>query len=108
MISASRELQSAIYNILTNDAVVLSVLGGARIYDSVPRKIEYPYVTFGDISVRDWSTGDGLGEEHSVTLHIWSRAAGRTEIYSIASALRSALHDREFSMPGHRLIKQSR
>ena len=104
MISASRELQSAIYDILINDSVVLNVLGGPRIYDFVPRKVQYPYVAFGDISVRDWSTGDGDGEEHSITFHIWSRAAGRIEIYDIASALRSALHDRNFAMRGHRLV----
>lgn len=102
--SASRALQAAIQDVLSRDEGLRAALGGARIYDYVPRKVDFPYMTFGEISVRNWSTGTDLGEEHSITFHIWSRAAGRGEVHDIASAVRAALHDRQLIIPGHRLI----
>src|SRR5690606_15556390 len=73
-------------------------------YDHVPRKVIYPYVTFGHTTARDRGTGDGDGEEHIISLHLWSLAAGRAEANGIAAAIRVALHDRDLSVPGHRLI----
>lgn len=102
--SASRALQAAIQDVLSRDDGVRAALGGARIYDYVPRKADFPYVTFGEITVRNWSTGTDVGEEHSITFHIWSRAAGRGEVHDVASAVRAALHDRPLVIPGHRLI----
>src|SRR5690606_11938243 len=88
----------------STDAAVLAALDGPRIYDHVPRKVIYPYVTFGHTTARDRGTGDGDGEEHIISLHIWSLAAGRAEANGIAAAIRVALHDRDLSVSGHRLI----
>lgn len=105
MPSASQALQATIYEALSTDAAVLAALGGAaRIYDHVPRKVEYPYVTFAQTAVRDWSTGSEQGDEHMITLHVWSLAAGRTEVHEIIAALRAVLHDRDLQVSGHRLI----
>lgn len=104
MSSASRALQASIYEALSTDAGVLAALGGARIYDHVPRGAAYPYVTFGQSTVRDWSTGSEDGDEHIVTLHVWSLGAGRGQVHEIAEVLRTALHDRELALAGHRLI----
>lgn len=104
MASASQALQAAIYEALSTDAGVLAALGGARIYDHVPRKVNYPYITFGQTTARDWGTGNGDGEEHSISLHVWSLAAGRAEVASVVAAVRAALHDRDLSVSGHRLI----
>lgn len=102
--SASRALQVSIYETLRTDAGVLAALGGARIYDHVPRGAAYPYVTFGQSTVRDWSTGGEDGDEHVITLHIWSLAAGRAQVHDIIAAVRAALHDRDLPLAGHRLI----
>ena len=103
MSSASWALQTAIHTALSSDAAVLEALGGARIYDDVPRGVVYPYVTFGPSSVRDWSTGTEAGDEHAVTLHVWSRSAGRREAEKIMTAIRAALHDRPLALAGHLL-----
>ena len=73
MATPAWELQKAIHGALTSDAEVIALLGGARIYDDVPRGAELPYVTFGQSTARDWSTGSEAGSEHIVTLHVWSR-----------------------------------
>lgn len=105
MRSASQALQAAIHAALSADAGVMAALGGEpRIYDHVPRKPNYPYITFGQTTLRDWSTGSDVAEEHTLTLHVWSLAAGRNEVHRIIDALRSALHERDLPIAGHRLI----
>lgn len=104
MPSSSFALQKAFFLKLTADAALASLLGGPRIYDDVPARGEFPYVTFGQTTERDWSTGTDDGGEHIVTLHVWSRAAGRKEADEIMSAVRTALHDQVLSLTGHRLV----
>ncbi len=77
MSSAGFALQKAIFEKLTSDAPTLAALGGPRVYDDAPARTEFPFVTFGQSSERDWSTGSDEGYEHLVTLHVWSRARGR-------------------------------
>ena len=104
MASASLALQSAIFSKLSSDAGVLSALGGARIYDDVPDRSAFPYVTFGQTLERDWSTGTEPGHEHTVTLHVWSRGSGRKETDIVMAAARDALHDQALAMTGFRLV----
>jgi hypothetical protein len=102
--NAGWALQKAIYNTLTSDGALTDLLGGQRIYDEVPRGAEFPYVTLGQSTVRDWSTATDDGEEHVLTLHVWSEANGHREATEIIGALRGALHDRELGVSGHRLV----
>jgi hypothetical protein len=104
MASASWALQQAIFAGLTADAALTALLGGQRVYDDVPERAEFPYVTFAVTSERDWSTGSEEGSEHSLTLHVWSRAGGRREAHEIMGALREALHDAALALTDHRLV----
>jgi hypothetical protein len=104
MPTASWALQKALHAALTSDAPLLALLGGPRIWDDVPRGAAFLYVTFGPTATRDWSTGGEPGEEHVVTLHVWSRAAGSKEVQEIAGAIRAALHDRALVLEAHRLV----
>jgi hypothetical protein len=104
MPSASFALQAAVFAALADDAPLTSLLGEVRIYDDVPPRPAYPYLTFGRSSERDWSTGTDAGTEHVLTLHVWSMAAGRKEAQAIAAAAEAALHDRALTLAGHRLV----
>lgn len=104
MMSAAWALQQSIFMALSGNATVTGLLGGARIFDDVPRGAQFPYVTFGQSMMRDFSTGSEEGREHVVTLHVWSRAAGRKEAHEIIDALREALHDASLTLTGHRLV----
>ena len=104
-LSASLALQSAIYAVLTANADLIAATGATpRIYDDVPPGTAYPYVTFGQAIERDWSTGTEAGREHTVTLHVWSRASGRREVHQIGAIIRAALHDAALTLAGHRLV----
>jgi hypothetical protein len=104
MPSSSWSLQRAIYEVLVADAAMLDLLGGPRIFDAVPDNSAFPYLTLGQSSVNDWSSGSEAGEEHRLTLHVWSRAVGRRETHELMAALRGVLHDRALDLDGHRLV----
>jgi hypothetical protein len=95
-------LQKAVYAALVADDAT-GALVGDRVYDAAPRAATFPYVSFGDGTVRDWSTGTEEGAEHRLVLHAWSRERGRREAWAIIEALKAALHDAELELDGHAL-----
>lgn len=104
MTSAAWALQKAIFAKLSGDAAVTAALGGARVYDDVPVRKEFPFVSFGPSIERDWSTAGSEGKELTLTLHAWSRAHGRLESDAVLEAVRAALHDAALTLDGHRLV----
>jgi hypothetical protein len=104
MSSASWSLQKAIHQTLTANAAVLAQLGGPHVWDHVPRGAAFPYVTIASTTDRDWSTGTDTGSEHVLTLHVWSKAAGRDQAETIAAELKQVLHDQPLTLDGHRLV----
>ena len=104
MASAGLELQKAIFQRLRNDAPLVTVLGGGKIYDDPPQRTEFPYVTFGRSTIRDWATGTESGHEHLVTLHVWSRAAGRRQVHDVMAMIEGLLHDQTLALTGFRLV----
>lgn len=97
-------LQTALHAALLADTTLTALLGGDKVYDHVSRSRSYPYITFGQSTQRDWSTGTETGSEHAVTLHVWSQDGGRQEAGAILDAVRTALHDQPLAVNGHRLV----
>ncbi len=79
------------------------MLGGAKIYDEPPREAALPYVTLGEAVVSDRSTATEGGDEHALTLHVWSRQGGHREAHLISGAVLQALTDAPLSPEGHHL-----
>ena len=104
MPSPSWSLQQSIFAALSADAALTALLGAGRIHDDVPQGSALPYLTLGQTTVRDWSTGTDDGTEHVLTLHVWSNAKGKKQAHEILGAVRSALHDRPLTLTGHRLV----
>ena len=104
MASSAWELQKSIYAALIADGALTTLLGGAHIYDDVPRGAQLPYVTFGQSTVRDWSTGTDPGHEHLFTMHVWTRVNGERQAHQIMSAIRDRLHDTTLPLSGFSLI----
>jgi len=104
MPNASWSLQKAIHRVLTQNAAVVSQLGGPHVWDHVPRGAHFPYITIGATTDRDWSTGTEPGDEHILTLHVWSKGAGREEAETIAGQLRNLLHDQPLTLEDFHLV----
>src|SRR5947199_9970375 len=103
-VASSLALQRAMRARLIAHAPLLALLGGPAIYDDVPQGTREPYVSFGDIATRDWSTKGDRGEEHFATLHVWSRQRGKKEAYDISAEIDAALDGAALTLDGHRLI----
>lgn len=102
-VAASWALQQAVHAALVADPDVAASVG-ARVYDDVPQDAAFPYITLGEASVRDWSTGSDTGAEHRLTLHVWSRAQGRKEIKEISGVVSDALDEAALTVTGTRLV----
>ena len=102
--SASWQLQQAVYGALSGNAALVALLGGPRIYDDVPHAAVYPFVSLGQTSSTDWGTASGDGEEHILTLHVWSSFGGRSEAQLIMGAIRDVLHTAHLALTGHTLV----
>ena len=103
MTSAGLELQKALLALLKADGALEKQIEG-RIYDRVPDKAEFPYVTLGSSNIYDWSTGTERGSEHLFTLNIWSRASGRKSVFTIMNLIDRLLAQPQLTLVGHRLV----
>ncbi|MFV2093451.1 MAG: DUF3168 domain-containing protein [Hyphomicrobiales bacterium] len=102
--AAAWELQTALYQTLSTDTALVALLGGARVYDDVPPGADFPYVVIGENLNRDWSTGSDTGDEHGLTIHTWSRAAGRKQSLDLIAAIRAALDTGTLTLSQNRVV----
>jgi len=102
--SASWQVQQAVYSALGANSALTALLGGSRIYDDVPHAAAYPFVTMGQTSSSDFGAGAEDGEEHILTLHVWSAYGGRSEAQIIMGAIRDTLHKAQLALSGHTLV----
>jgi len=103
-LAAEWSLQKAVFAALSADATLTGLIGAGRIHDDAPQQAAFPYLTFGQSTVRDWSTVTEEGAEHALTFHVWSRAAGKQEAHAIMRVVRRVLHDQFLTLEDHRLI----
>jgi len=102
--SAAIELQKAVFATLASSAALNGLLNGAKIFDHAPANVTFPYLTFGRVSVFDWSTDTSAGAEIFFTLHAWSKARGKSEALAVIAQARALLHEAELTLAGHRLV----
>ncbi len=102
--SASWSVQKSLYQALKLDVGLVALLGGPKIYDDVPQRSAYPFVSFGNLVDRDWSTSSDSGSVLALTLHIWSKARGKMQCFEIMNAVRRVLHDGDLQVEDHELV----
>lgn len=101
---AALALQKALYSQLSGDGALTALVGTAGVVDDVEEGCGFPYVTIGDIRSRDWSTQTKRGHEHQVTINVWSRAEGRSEVQKIMGAIDEALESGMPTLTDHVLV----
>ncbi len=104
MSAPSRALQEAVFAALSADATLVTLLGGANVFDGAPRNQPAPYVHLGELTARDWSTSTEEGTEINFAVVAWSRAEGRSEGLAIADRVVALLHDQALTLEGYRLV----
>lgn len=77
---ASWPVQQAIFAALAVDATLTALLadGADSIFDDVPEREAFPYLTIGDIQSSAADTKTEGGQEHTATLNVWTKRSSRT------------------------------
>lgn len=86
-------LLRAIHQRLSDDAGLTALIGPDGIRDRLLPRPKLPAVVFGELQSRDLSTVTEPGEEHFITLEIWSDGEGRRQAQEIAGRVDVLLHD---------------
>lgn len=97
-------LRKAIRDAIAANAALSGRISNQPVHDEAPRGANAPYITFGDVMVRDWSTSTDKGAEQFVTLHVWSTQPGVSEAVSIAGDVTRLLDDAALSLASHHLV----
>jgi 5-carboxymethyl-2-hydroxymuconate isomerase len=102
--NAALALQQAMRDALLADAALLTLLGGAHIFDEVPRGEPTLQVNFAGIETRDWSVMDQKAHEHFVTLEVSTQQRSRAQAQAICDRLEAVLDNASLVLTSHRLI----
>ncbi len=102
--NAALTLQQSMRAALLVHAPLTSLLGGARIFDEVPRGEHAPYAVFTDIETRDWSVVAQKAHEHFITIEVATNERGRALAQKIAQEIETALDMANLTLADHRLI----
>ena len=99
-------VQAAIYGVLTSAGALTAQLaeGTDSVFDHVPQGSAFPYIVLGECAAQPLETQGGGGCDMTVDIHAYSRALGMKEAKAIIAAVAAALHDRNFTVTGQRLV----
>lgn len=102
--AVSAALQQAVYQRLTADATLSSLVSGA-IYDAVPAGIiTGTYVSLGPEDVRERSDMTGHGALHELTVSVVTDEAGFQSAKDVAAAVSDALVDATMTLARGQLV----
>lgn len=96
--------QLAMREALLARGALRTLLGGAHIFDEIPRGANAPYIAFTGIETRDWSVADQKAHEHFVTLETTTNQRGRAGAQKIADEIEATFDNATLTLDGHKLI----
>ena len=102
--NAALALQQAMRNALLANTTLTTLLGGAHVFDEVPRGEPPLHVVFGAIETRDWSTSTQKAHEHFVSIDVVTNERARGRAQAICNAIETALDNTVLVLADHRLI----
>ncbi len=103
-LAAALAVRQSIYQALLSDSSVLNKKGSNAIFDEAPGKVDPPYIAFGPIVSRDWSTAQEKGDEHDFTLHCWSMQPGTRQALDLAGDVIRILDHAPLQLESHHLV----
>lgn len=100
----SWELQKAIFTKLSSASITGIDSVSVGVFDHIPSGTTYPYISIGEETAINIGTKAKDGNEHTLTLHVWSQYQGRREIKEIMQSIYTQLHDTAISVTGASLV----
>ena len=95
-------VQTVIYQKLASYAPLLALVVG--VYDDVDEDQLFPYVTIGESTHNAWDTDNTLGDDTTISVHVWSRKSGKKETKTIQGEIYNALQRSNLTYAGHDII----
>lgn len=104
-IDASWQFATAVLKHLTGEIRIEEHRGSqVPVYDEPADEQESPKILLGDSFSRSWHGTTFDGQEHDLTLHVWTIEGGSLGSKKISSQIINRLHNADFSIPGHALV----
>lgn len=102
---AAWPLHKAISTVLVESRELQKFLGKPlRLSDGPAPGEPIPRLAFGDSRSRAWQSATFDGQEHEITLHLWSPPGDAGQSRRIAGLIINLLHDADLPVPGHALV----
>ena len=99
---ASAAVQKAVY-VALNGNISASVHDGAALSGTAA-----PYVVIGETTEAPWDTMTDEGSQETVTLHLWSKALGYTEVNELMAEVDAILHNAILPLTGAAMVNMQR
>lgn len=112
MALACLALQKAVYDALSGDATLATLVGAGKVFDYVPDGTAAPLVVIGDdgdAEIRSVEFSDVAEDAHEqvFTVHVWTESRrGRFAIKSVLSRLHDLLVDTALLLSGFAVLRQ--
>jgi hypothetical protein len=91
--TAANLLLQAIFARLSGAAELTALIGEDGVRDRLIAGGRLPCLVIGELDSRDFSTATEPGEEHFLTIEVWSEILGRRQALGIAGLVQSLLQD---------------
>ena len=98
---ANHALRSAVRSVVSGLTGVTDIVSG--VYETAPQSAAFPYISFGDGQVRDWSSKSFSGHEHQLVLNCWSDEASLSQVLEIHDAIKVGLVKSALTLTDHHL-----
>jgi hypothetical protein len=101
------DVQTGVYAALTGTSALTALLasGAGSVLDHVPTGTVFPYVVLAQAQSVPMDTQGVSGNEVTLTIDTYSRAAGMDELRHIMSQIYDALHNAAFTVPNQVLVQ---
>ena len=89
-------IAKAVHSALSQNTAIQDALGTPpRLYDSAPEDPVFPYLSYGAMRREDVGGDETQLHLHQMTLHLWSRYAGRAEVLALLAKVEAVVTDLE-------------
>jgi len=89
-------IAKAVHAALSEDTAIQDALGTPpRLYDSAPEDPVFPYLSYGVMRCEDVGGDNTRLLLHQMTLHLWSRYAGRAEVLALLAKVEGVATDQD-------------
>jgi hypothetical protein len=90
---AANLLLQAVFARLGGSQELTALIGADGIFDRLVAGAKLPCLVLGELDSRDFSTATETGEEHLLTIEVWSDFSGRRPALEIAGLVAALLQD---------------